>query len=160
MKNCLMMKTMIARAVSLSFALFFTTWSGLFSQSDTTIVSIVPNGSVYIPSSTSCQTIILGDSLNFTRGVNCDPLILLSDEDGASERDTTFTTDNFSYTFSESGLYAFFCGSPSTDLAGGIATVCYNVITPAPIPSSSYRGIAITMFCILTLVFFYFKRIY
>ncbi len=119
------------------FLMFFS--ASIIGQS----ISIEPNGETFVPSASTCQTISVGSVLSFSRAMNCDPYILLSDETGASERDTTFMAPNFDYQFNQEGIYAFFCGAPSTDLAAGIASICYNVIDPTPIPAIGTYGVVL-----------------
>lgn len=124
------------------------------------VVVIVPAGSVYVPSSTTCINITTGTIIEFTRGNTCDAHILMSDETSASERDVFFAETSFSVAFQEEGIYTFFCGVPSTDLAGSLASVCYYVQSLPSIPSSGKKGITILALGILALGIFFLRRVF
>ena len=132
--------------------LFYTC---LFSQS----VVIEPHGSNFIPSASTCTTISLGTTLGFERGSNCDAGILVSNEVGASDRDRVISDSFFDITFDENGIYAFFCGAPSIDLAAGISRVCYNVLTPRAVPAIGTYGILLLGLGFLIIGLFAFKQI-
>jgi len=101
------------------------------------------------PSASTCETITVGTTLSFERAMNCDANILLTDETGSGDPYAIISDETFSYTFDQIQLYAFICGAPSADLAGGQATICYNVVPVQDIPTLGEWGLIILFVSLL-----------
>lgn len=141
-----MKKYIQKKSVLLTLLLLCSIYYGGISQ----VVLIEPFGAnPPTPSASTCQTITVGTTISFERAMNCDANILLTDETGSGDPYVTFSQETFSYTFDQIQLYAFVCGAPSTDLAGGQATICYNVVAVQDIPTLGEWGLIILFVSLL-----------